>query len=159
MKVRTKYILLTVVVAVVVAIDLLTKHFLGDISYTEIIPNLIHFETNNGNDGAAWGIFSGKKGLLIAIGIIGLIIFILLDIFWVKSKSKLYTFGLSMYLGGTIGNLVDRICLGYVRDFINFTFMPSFPTFNFADCFLCVGAVLLCVYLIFFFNKEKNGKN
>ena len=75
MKVRTKYILLTVVVAVVVAIDLLTKHFLGDISYTEIIPNLIHFETNNGNDGAAWGIFSGKKGLLIAIGIIGLIIF------------------------------------------------------------------------------------
>lgn len=159
MKLRTKYIVLFSVVAIVVAIDLVSKLLFGDISYTEIIPKLINFETNHGNDGAAWGLFGGKKGLLIAIGIIGLVAFLLIDIFILKSRSKLYTVGLGFYLGGTIGNLVDRIYLGYVRDFINFTFLPTFPTFNLADSFLCVGAVLLCVYLIFYCHKEKNGRN
>lgn len=159
MKIRTKYIILSVCVALTVVIDLVTKIAFGDISYTEIIPRLINFETNHGNNGAAWGMFGGKRGMLIAIGILGLVVFILIDIFVLKSRSKLYTIGLGMYLGGTIGNLIDRIGLGYVRDFINFTFLPSFPTFNFADCFLCVGAFLLCVYLIFNFNKEKNGRD
>jgi len=159
MKVKTKYIVLISVIAVVIAIDLITKVLFGDISYTEIIPKLINFETNHGNDGAAWGIFGGKKGLLIAIGLLGFIVFLLIDIFVLKSRSKIYTIGLGMYLGGTIGNLIDRIFLGYVRDFINFTFLPNFPTFNFADSFLCVGAVLLCVYLVFYFSKEKDGKD
>lgn len=159
MKLRTKYILLASVVVVAVVVDLITKVLFGDICFKEIIPNLIHFETNHGNDGAAWGLFSGKKGLLILIGIAGLMVFVLLDVFVLKSQSKVYTIGLGLYLGGTIGNLIDRIYLGYVRDFINFSFIPSFPTFNFADSFLCVGAVLLCVYLIFFCNKEKNGRD
>ena len=159
MKLKTKYILLFLIIVITVVIDLVTKVAFGDISYTDIIPNLINFETNHGNYGAAWGLFGGKRGLLIAISIIGFLVFILIDIFVIKSKSKMYTTGLGMYLGGTIGNLIDRIGLGYVRDFINFTFMPDFPTFNFADSFLCVGAVLLCTYLIFNFNKEKNGRD
>lgn len=159
MKLGKKYIILIAIVVVAIVLDLVTKSMFGDISYTNIIPNLINFETNHGNTGAAWGLFAGKKWLLIFIAIIGLIIFILLDIFMIKSRSKLYLCGLGLYLGGTIGNLIDRIALGYVRDFINFSFWPNFPTFNFADCFLCVGATLLCVYLVFYFNKGKNGRS
>lgn len=157
MKTRTKYILLVCVIAVTVAIDLITKAFLGDIRYTDIIPKIINFETNHGNDGAAWGMFSGKRGFLIAISILGFIAFLLIDILFIKSKSKLYTVGLAMYLGGTLGNLFDRLFIGHVRDFINFTFYPTFPTFNFADSFLCIGAAIICIYLIFFYNKDKNG--
>lgn len=159
MKLKTKYIVLFSIIVIVVAIDLVTKMLFGDISYTNIIPKLINFQTNHGNDGAAWGILGGKRGALIAIAIIGLVVFLLVDIFVIKSRSKLYTIGLGLYLGGTVGNLVDRIYLGYVRDFINFTFLPTFPTFNLADSFLCVGAVLLCLYLVFYFSKEKNGRS
>ena len=158
MKLNHKYILLSIIAVAVILIDIVTKITLGDISYTEIIPHLVNFETNHGNEGAAWGILSGKRWLLVAISLIFIAIMIACDIIF-KRSSKLYTIAFSFILGGAVGNLIDRIALGYVRDFINFSFWPSFPTFNFADSFLCVGVVLMCVYLIFFDTKAgKKGE-
>ena len=64
-------------------------------------------------------------------------------------------------IGGAVGNLVDRIMLNYVRDFIFLDFWPTFPIFNIADSFLCVGTVMLAIFLVFFSDKKegKNGKN
>ena len=56
--------------------------------------------------------------------------------------------GLALVLSGAIGNLIDRVALGYVRDFIAFDFM-NFPVFNFADSCITVGAVLLIVSVLF----------
>lgn len=153
---KTKYILMCSLVVGLVVIDLVTKWLFGDISYTTIIPNILHFETNNGNDGAAWGIFSGQTALLITISLVGIVLIVVLDLI-LKSKSKLYTVAISMFVAGGIGNLIDRIFLGEVRDFINFSFF-NFPTFNFADCCLTISVVLLCVYFCFFTNKDKNEK-
>ena len=55
---------------------------------------------------------------------------------------------LTVILSGAIGNLIDRVALGYVRDFIAFDFM-NFPVFNFADSCITVGAVLLIVSVLF----------
>jgi len=151
---KKKYLIMLGIIAVVLVFDLVSKALFSDIEWTEIIPFLINFQTNNGNAGVAFGLFSGKRWFLVilAVAILAVIVFVDLKL---KSKSKVYLIGTSFVVGGAIGNLVDRIWLGYVRDFVNFTFWPSYPTFNFADCFLVVGCILLCVYLVFFYEKEK----
>ena len=54
--------------------------------------------------------------------------------------------------------MIDRIFLGYVRDFIMFDFWKSFPIFNFADIALCVGVALFIIYLIVYFVKTEKVK-
>ena len=72
----------------------------------------------------------------------------------VKAKNTFYCLGFGFVIGGAVGNLVDRIALGYVRDFIFLDFMPTFPVFNLADSFLCVGAVMLAIYILFMSGKK-----
>ena len=83
----------------------------------------------------------------------------LLADFLLKIKSKAYSIGFSLVLAGAIGNFVDRIMLGYVRDFIMFDFWKSFPIFNFADCCIVIGAVVMSIYFIFLSKADKNGTN
>lgn len=145
--------IITLIVLVLV-IDLVTKHFLFDVKYFNLIPNVISVATNGGNDGAAWGMLSGKKITLIIITSIMLIALFIFNHF-VKNKNMVYVFGFSFIIGGAIGNLIDRILLGYVRDFIFLDFMPTFPTFNMADSFLCIGCALMVVYILFFSSKKE----
>ena len=60
-----------------------------------------------------------------------------------------------LIIGGGIGNLIDRIFLGYVVDYIHVSFFP--PIFNFADCCVTVGTVLLMIHILFFLER-KNEK-
>ena len=62
-----------------------------------------------------------------------------------------------MVLGGTLGNMIDRIFLGYVRDFICLEFI-NFPVFNVADSCLVIGVILYCVYYVFLWDKKENKK-
>lgn len=155
-KVIIKYVIIASVIALVLVLDLVSKHFFCYEESKQIIPNLIDFQTNYGNDGAAFGILGGKKWLLITITVVFLTAFLLMDIF-IKPKSMLYNISIGFIIGGALGNLIDRIWLGHVRDFINFSFWQTFPTFNVADSFLCVGVALMCVYLVFFTGKKKEG--
>lgn len=144
----------------VIAIDLITKQFFYKSTIT-IIPHLIAFREVYGlNTGGAWSILSSNTTFLIvftSVVIVGVVIF---DIFY-KKTNIVYSLSISFLLGGAIGNLIDRIALGGVRDFIYFPFMPSFPTFNMADTFIFIGAVLLFVYVLFFLKpkSEKLAKN
>lgn len=157
-KYLTRYTTIIAIAIIVLVIDLVFKHFFCFEETKEIIPHLINFHTNYGNSGVAFGMLSGNKWLLIIMALAFLCIFFAFDI-WQKPKSKLYIIGFSFIVGGALGNLVDRIRLGYVRDFINFTFWESFPTFNMADCFLCIGVALVCIYLVFISTSKKNDKN
>ena len=76
-----------------------------------------------------------------------------------KAKGKTYTIGFALVLAGAVGNFVDRVLLGYVRDFIMFDFWKTFPIFNFADCCIVIGAVLVCIHFIFLSKAGDNGKN
>ena len=158
MKPKHKYLLMGIIFAVALGIDLITKYLFCDISYTRIIPYLIAFQTNGGNTGAAFGMFSKSTTFLIVSSIAIVLAMILADII-LKSKGKTYTIGFALILAGAVGNIVDRIALGYVRDFIMFDFWKTFPIFNFADTCIVVGAVLMCIHFIFLSKAGNDGTN
>lgn len=147
-------------ILIVLVIDLITKHFLFDVEYFNLIPNVISIATNGGNDGAAWNILSGKTLTLIMISVLMIVALFIFN-HYVKNKNTFYCLAFGFIIGGALGNLVDRIVLNYVRDFIFLDFWPSFPIFNIADSFLCIGTVMLAIFLIFVGDKKggENGKN
>ena len=149
-------VLLGIVVAILV-LDLTTKYVLdATLSFSEtktIIPYLFNFKLVH-NIGAAWGVLAGKQMFLIGLSLVFLSVFI---VYYVKEKNKTWllniTFG--FLIGGCLGNLYDRIFIGYVRDFIQFAFWQSFPVFNFADVALTIGVVLFVIYLVLYFVRLK----
>ena len=101
------------------------------------------------NSGAAFGLFQGQSFLLTIIALVG-VAALLLYTFVFHHKfpfvdNKLGKLALGLVLGGTVGNLIDRIHLGYVTDFIDFNFWPAF---NIADSAIVVGVILLAYSII-----------
>lgn len=139
-------IIITIVLVLVA--DLVTKHFLFDVEYFNLIPNVISLASNGGNTGAAWGMFSGKT-LTLAFVSVGMIALFFVFNHFVKNKNTWYCLSFGFVIGGAVGNLIDRIWLKFVRDFIFLDFWPTFPVFNLADTFLCVGAVMLAIFILF----------
>jgi signal peptidase II len=156
-------ILSILITGVALTLDLLSKTFifkaLPNVGYShDVIPgffNFIHIE----NKGAAWGILSGNGIFLIIISIVVLALYLTFYILRLKKlKNKIsITLSLSVGLiaGGCLGNMIDRIFLGYVRDFINLQFM-SFPVFNFADMCVTISVILMIIYFLFIYTKEDN---
>ena len=149
---RNKYIFLVLFVIGLVGIDIVTKVIFEGQSFA-IIPNFFYIQSTH-NDGAGLGILSGKITLLIVLSCIFLLGFILFDIFY-KKNGKVYLLSISFIFAGAIGNLIDRIFLGYVRDFlfVNIKIMPYY--FNFADAILTIGIVLFAIDNIFLSKKSK----
>ena len=93
------------------------------------------------NYGAAWSSFAGQKWLLL--GVTGVI---LAAVLWVLARRIVrHPLGICaccLILSGGIGNIIDRLRLGYVVDMLHFQFWPSYPTFNVADVCIVSGAIL-----------------
>lgn len=148
------YIISIAIILTVIAIDLISKHFTTDYSETKnIIPYIINFKSSQ-NTGAAWSIFSGSVIALSIVTFLAIALIIVYAIFS-KSNSALFFISLSLILGGAIGNLIDRLVFGYVRDFIQFDFWQAFPIFNLADTFLTIGIFCLILYHLILLIKEK----
>ena len=112
------------IVLSIVLIDLISKFLVND-----------HIR----NTGLAFGLFPGYNYLyILLISVITLI----LIYFLIKSKSYV-SYRFSFLVGGSLGNLIDRIMFGYVRDFITISVWPSF---NFADIFNVIGVIILIKY-------------
>lgn len=144
----------------VIVFDLVTKAVTDNIIYAEAIPGLFSIESHH-NTGASFSMFASSKAAQIIFIIMAFLFsaaIILFDIFNKKIETNAwFSVGATLMLGGTIGNLVDRLFLGYVRDFISLDFM-DFAIFNVADTSLCVGVVCIAIWLIFF-AKEKDKQN
>ncbi len=101
------------------------------------------------NTGAAFGIFQDHSLMLTIIGIIGVIAILICSRFSSSSvpvlRSWLGRIALGLVLGGTVGNLIDRLHQGYVTDFIDFRFWPAF---NVADAAVTVGVIILACSLL-----------
>lgn len=111
------------------------------------------------NTGAAFGSFSEQRWVFMVIStvaIAGLLIYLWR---W-PPDSKLACVAISMIAGGGLGNMVDRIFLGYVVDFIDFCLFPEiWPwVFNVADAFVCVGGAILFVWCIVSMVAEAKAK-
>ena len=134
--------------AIVIALDLYSKHVIqAAFVYGEQLKitsffDLVHYH----NEGSAFGFLNDaggwQKWFFTAISIVAVVVITYL----IKKNStqKLFCLGLALVLGGAIGNLYDRITLGYVVDFLNFHINNHFwPAFNVADSAICVGVGLL----------------
>jgi len=97
------------------------------------------------NTGAAWSLFQGQKYLFLLVAIIGMLI---MGYFFIKSDTKNVWLRIALILmfAGTLGNFMDRLLYGSVRDFLSFnTFGYMFPVFNVADMALNIGVVCLVI--------------
>jgi signal peptidase II len=113
-----------------------------------IIENVFQF-TYLENRGAAFGMLSDHRWVFLIISAVALIGITVYMIKW-RPASKLAYVAISFIVGGGIGNMIDRIWLGYVIDFIDFCAFPKIWSyvFNVADSFVCVGAGLYILYMI-----------
>lgn len=166
-----------IIVAVLLTGDLLSKHYAASIlpeiggSY-EAIKDVLTFRYSE-NTGAAFGMFEDSRVFLsvfVGVVILALLAFMVYHIVKKKYKEKGGVFlqvALAMILAGGIGNLVDRVALGYVRDFIEYTlvytlFKKDFAICNLADVYLTIGVILVIIYLIYAMvieaRKEKEKK-
>jgi len=145
------------IAVIVIALDRVTKlaiaKKLSMYDSIQVIPGffrIIHTE----NRGAAFGMFADsplpwKVGLLIVFSVIALII--VSTLLWKNSHSLTSTgIGLSLILGGAIGNLWDRVLSGHVVDFLLFYIRQyQWPAFNMADSAIVIGAGLLVFEILF----------
>jgi signal peptidase II len=101
------------------------------------------------NTGAAFGLFQDQSFVLTIVAIIAIVIVLVCGLFISRSfpwlEGKLSKSALGLLLGGTVGNLIDRLRLGYVTDFIDFSYWPAF---NLADASVTVGVILFAYSLL-----------
>ncbi len=101
------------------------------------------------NSGAAFGLFQGQSFLLTIIALVGVAALLLYAFFFHHKfpflDNRLGKLALGLVLGGTVGNLIDRLHLGYVTDFID---VGIWPAFNIADSAIVVGTIILAYSLI-----------
>ncbi|MEK5452621.1 signal peptidase II [Staphylococcus sp. FSL R7-0694] len=146
------YVGISLLVAfLIIVIDQVTKWIIassmkiGD-SY-EVIPNFLNI-TSHRNNGAAWGILSGK---MFFFYIITVIILIVLVLFFIKeAQYNLFMhLAISLLFAGALGNFIDRLFNGEVVDFIDTNiFGYDFPIFNVADSSLTIGVILVIIALL-----------
>lgn len=155
MKERIKKMVIGFLIIVIsIILDQLTKYLArthlesaGSITIIKGFFNLTYVE----NRGAAWGMLSGKLWLFYVITFVSLFVMgYLFKDFNIKDNA-LYSIGLALVIGGTIGNFIDRAIFKYVTDMFDFyIFGYNFPVFNIADICLTCGVFLIVIKLIFF---------
>ena len=152
--------LYTGVILIGILLDQLTKwlavRFLLPIDTCPIINDVLHL-TYAENRGAAFGILSNDRWVFMLFSSV-MIVALLVYLFYPKKQAtQLFSVGVAMVVSGGIGNMIDRVVLGYVVDFLNFELI-NFAIFNVADSFVCVGAGLMVLSLILEIIKEAKDK-
>ncbi len=148
-----QYITFFAIIAVVLVLDLVLKSVF-DGKVAKFISGFISIDGRAHNTGAAFSMFSNATVALLVFSIIFVVLFLLYEFFTMNTKrGLLYYIAFALLLGGTLGNLVDRLNLGYVRDFIKLDFI-DFPIFNIADCALTVGVILLAIWMLIIETKR-----
>ncbi len=127
-------------------IKYLVVEYLKPIEYIDVIENVLRLRYVE-NTGAVFGSFAAHTAFLTVFSIV-LIVVVIFYLVTNKGKSKYINICLILMISGGIGNVIDRIRLKYVVDFIEPLFV-DFAVFNFADCLITVGAFALIFYLIY----------
>ena len=146
-----------VVIIVLVLIDQASKFIVGNTMTVGqqiiLIPDVFNIRFIL-NKGAAFGILENAQWLFISLTAI-VVIIILIQIRSERKKGH-NVIPEAILLGGTLGNFIDRLIFGYVRDFLE---VPFFAVMNFADWFVSLGVVLVIIkylFYIFFYKRDKD---
>ncbi|MBR1739441.1 MAG: signal peptidase II [Ruminococcus sp.] len=106
------------------------------------------------NKGAAWSMMEGKKWFLVALPV-AVVLVGMIYMFAIRKRkyNKFEMVSLSMIIAGGVGNLIDRVRMGEVIDYILFE-PVNFPIFNFADICIVIGSILFCIAIIIADSKK-----
>ena len=146
------YIILS---ALLITIDQYSKHlaytYLATGKTVNILPGIFEFHYLE-NHGVAFGVLQDMRWVFIPLSIV-----LTAALVWLLARSPLRQSGLFRFscylcLAGALGNMIDRIALGYVIDFLYFKLI-DFPIFNLADCYVVVATILLIYFVLFRFKK------
>lgn len=156
-------LLWTLLIIALVYLDQMSKYlaviFLKGEESFPLWQDVLHL-TYVENRGAAFGMLKDHRWVFMVISTVA-IIGILVYLSFHHKDGRLQSLSLSMLIAGGIGNMIDRIVLGYVIDFIDFTLI-DFAVFNIADSCVCVGVGLLMLCLIIdtvrSYKEEKRAK-
>ena len=152
------YIFFVAIIAAGIGIDQLTKWlaatYLVRGGTTPLWQGVLHL-TYVENTGAAFGMLKNAPWVFNSVSVIA-ILAMSLYLFLGHAEGKLYQVSIAMIISGGIGNMIDRISLGYVVDFIDFCAFPELWmwVFNMADAFVCVGGAMLVLWLIISMVKD-----
>lgn len=142
----------------IVIIDQAIKYFIatglkpvGELSVIDGLFKLVYTE----NRGVAFGMFQNMRWIFVAVTSI-LLFAIIFYMFRKRPSGKLFYVSAGLIIGGGIGNLIDRIVLGYVIDYLSLSFFS--PVCNFADYCITIGVILLVIYVLFFTDTFKSKK-
>ena len=143
----------------VVVADQLSKMWIrSNLDVEELLFELGFFRlTHIQNTGAAFGLFRDQSFALTIVALVGIVVLLLYALLIYRRfpilDNLLGKSALGLVLGGTVGNLIDRLHLGYVTDFIDVGFWPAF---NIADSAIVVGVIMLAYSLRFLARTEKH---
>ncbi len=142
-------ILSVLLCAALIGVDQVTKllaiKYLEPIEYFDVIENVLRFRYVE-NTGAVFGSFAAHTVVLTVFSVV-LLVFTIVYLVKNRDKSKFINICLLLMVSGGIGNVIDRIRLNHVVDFIEPVFI-KFAVFNFADCLITVGAFAIIIYLV-----------
>lgn len=145
-----KYMLWALLGLFILAADQISKYYvsaqMAKGQSIAVIDRVFHI-TYEINTGAAFSILRGQRWLLTAAPVIAIAAFFIY-LFRRRPSARLLLCSLSLIISGAAGNLIDRVRLGGVIDFLDVRLI-NFPIFNVADCAVVVGAGLLCAHMLF----------
>lgn len=148
---RWRYVVFGCIGLLVILLDQLSKTWIRDnlVRGQSLFDAGFFQVVNVHNTGAAFGIFKGQSLALTIVALVGIVIILLLVFslrhHWPFLDSMLVMSAIGLVLGGTIGNLIDRLRLGYVTDFIDF---KVWPAFNVADSAVTVGVIIIAYCIL-----------
>ncbi len=146
-----------VIVAVLLAVDQFTKHLavvhLKEQPAVSLIKGVLELDYLE-NRGVAFGMFQNRRFMILLVGIIfmAIILFVMYRM-PVEKKFMVLHIVFSCIIAGGIGNMIDRVALGYVVDFISFVLI-NFPIFNVADCYVVCATIVLFIVFLFVLKEE-----
>ena len=137
------------IIAAIIVLDQLSKWLtVINLDFGETFPvieGVFHF-TYVKNTGMAFGMLKDHRWVFMVFSTISIIVLIVY-LFRFRPENRWMQVSLALIIGGGLGNMIDRILLGYVVDFLDFTLI-NFAVFNVADSFVCIGAGIMIVCLI-----------
>lgn len=137
-----------IIIAILIGLDQIIKYWalnsLKEVNSIPVINNIFSL-TYVENRGAAFGMLQNNQSIFILVAAVASCF----GLYYLHSKkvNNLGKIGILLVISGAIGNLIDRVKLGFVVDYLDFHIIWSY-VFNLADCFVVVGTILLCLYII-----------
>jgi signal peptidase II len=150
------------IIVMIMGLDQLTKWWVVSnfqpFERLTLLPGLL-FITRRFNTGAAWSLFEGQLAFLIIVTIVAVGLFAVYLHHAIQKNHRWQQLGMSLMIGGALGNFIDRVRFGGVIDFIDVWIINyDFPVFNVADSALTMGVIVFMIGVVWDEQRDRSSE-